>query len=48
MYFPKISVIVPVFNREHTITTRIEGISNTVYGNYEIIIIDDGSTDNLW
>lgn len=46
MKSPKISVIVPVFNRENTITTCIEGISNTDYVNYEIIIIDDGSTDN--
>lgn len=46
MKSPKISVIVPVFNRENTITTCIEGISNTDYANYEIIIIDDGSTDN--
>lgn len=46
MIHPKISVIVPVFNRENTVTTCIEGISNTNFESYEIIIVDDGSTDN--
>ena len=40
-----LSVIVPVFNREKTITTCVEGILNTELKNYEVIIIDDGSSD---
>ncbi|MBR3926027.1 MAG: glycosyltransferase [Akkermansia sp.] len=46
MQAPKISVIVPVFNRENTIATCIAGICNTDFESYEIIIVDDGSTDN--
>lgn len=43
-----ISVIVPVFNREHTIEMCIEGICNTSYQDFEVIIVDDGSTDNTY
>lgn len=42
----KISVIVPVFNLEQVITRTLESICNQSYKNFEIIIIDDGSTDN--
>lgn len=45
MHSPKISVIVPVFNRENTISTCIEGVLNNDYKYYEIIIVDDGSSD---
>ena len=41
----KLSVIVPVFNRAKTITTCVVGILNTELKNYEVIIIDDGSSD---
>ena len=41
----KISVIVPVFNREKYIKKCIESIINQTYKNIEIIFINDGSTD---
>ena len=40
------SIIVPVYNREKTISTCIGGILNTIYKDFEIILIDDGSNDN--
>lgn len=40
------SIIVPVYNREKTIKNCIEGILNTEFSYYEIILINDGSTDN--
>ncbi len=43
---PKISIIVPVFNCERTIHDCLESLLNLDYPDYEIIIIDDGSTDN--
>ncbi|MBQ6486905.1 glycosyltransferase [Candidatus Saccharibacteria bacterium] len=43
---PLISVIIPVFNSEHTIEDCIESILNQNYDNIEIILVDDGSSDN--
>ena len=43
--FPLISLIVPAFNEEITIENSIQSLIELDYPNYEIIIIDDGSTD---
>lgn len=42
----KISVIVPVYNREKFIDRCVESIIRQTYKNLEIILVDDGSTDN--
>ena len=42
----KVSFIIPVFNRENTIKRCIESILKQEDDNVEIIIINDGSTDN--
>lgn len=42
----KISVIVPTYNNEKTIRKCIDSIINQSYKNLEIIVINDGSTDN--
>jgi len=43
--FFMISVIIPVFNREETIKRALESVFNQTYKDFEVIIIDDGSTD---
>ena len=43
----KISVIVPVYNVERYLDKCIESIIGQTYKNLEIILVDDGSTDNL-
>lgn len=45
LFNEKISVIVPVFNSEKTIRRCIDSIFNQSYENFEIIIVNDGSTD---
>lgn len=46
MTYPLISVIIPVYNGEKFIATAIESVLKQSYVNFEIIVIDDGSTDN--
>ena len=41
-----ISVILTVYNRETLVTKAINSVLNQSYKNFEIVIIDDGSTDN--
>ena len=40
-----ISVIVPVYNSQDTIAACIESILNQSYTDFELIIVDDGSTN---
>ncbi len=43
---PFISVIVPTYNRATLIAETLRSMQNQQYDNYEIIVVDDGSTDN--
>lgn len=42
----KISVIVPVFNEEKYISATLDSIINQNFDDYEVIVVDDGSSDN--
>lgn len=44
--YPRFSIIIPTFNRAELIRETIDSISQQTYGNWECIVVDDGSTDN--
>ncbi|GAW95533.1 MULTISPECIES: glycosyltransferase family 2 protein [Colwellia] len=41
-----VSIIIPVFNREHVLQFALDSIAQQTYTDWEIIVSDDGSTDN--
>ena len=42
----KISIVIPVFNSSKTIKNTLNSVINQSFSNYEVICINDGSTDN--
>ncbi len=43
---PLFSIIIPTYNRAALIVKTIESLINQTYKQFEIIVVDDGSTDN--
>lgn len=43
---PFFSIIVPTYNRADAMRKLIESLNNQTFKDYEVIIVDDGSTDN--
>ena len=46
MQSPLISIIIPAYNHEMFVADAINSVLNQSFADFEIIVIDDGSTDN--
>lgn len=46
--YPKVSIVIPTFNRADLIDRTIESVLNQTYENFEVLIVDDASTDNTY
>lgn len=44
----RFSVIIPVYNKADTITESLNSVLNQTYDDFEIIVINDGSTDHFF
>lgn len=42
---PQVSVIIPTYNRRHCIGQAIDSVLHQTYGDYELIVVDDASSD---
>lgn len=45
---PRISIIAPAFNESRTIIDNVRTLLSLYYNNFEVILVNDGSTDNTF
>lgn len=45
---PRVSVVMPAYNEEKLIRRSVCSILSQSYTDFELIVVDDGSTDNTW
>jgi len=48
MTMPNVSVVIPVYNGTNYLREAIAGVLAQTYTDYEVLVVDDGSTDGTW
>ena len=43
---PLVSVVIPTYNRGWCLNDAVDSVFSQTYGRYELIVVDDGSTDD--
>ncbi len=43
---PLVTAVIPTYNRANIVTQAVDSVLNQTYGNLELIVVDDGSTDD--
>lgn len=41
-----ISVVIPLYNKEHSVSATLHSVTSQTYTDFEVLVINDGSTDN--
>ena len=45
---PKITIVIPAFNEEKSIVRTLKSVCSNAYNNKNVVVVDDGSTDNTF
>jgi glycosyltransferase involved in cell wall biosynthesis len=48
MQKPFVSILIPTYNREKLIAESIRSALGQTYGNFEVVVVDNASTDGTW
>ncbi len=46
MFHPKVTIVIPVYNGANFLAQAIDSALGQTYTNIEVIVVNDGSTDN--